>query len=254
MKRSLWALLLLGAGLSAGTPARAELDEVGLLNAEIQASACARYHQLFAAYDLEFLVPDLRTTVLERVGTQGASEAQLDRLERLYDAIRVDSAEAGLEASSRKAELNRGRLAVLQGQAEEVLAFCDRRRFSLHLLQSPRQQDGQGLDKATMDRLGQVIQQCGIDSALAKEYGFGQLFPNYRKVTMDNAERHEATDSQMEELARRFELGVVEGQNWPFEWELEQEWVEKSDEYRNQREAEFAESYKKCATETFHER
>ena len=72
MRRMLLALVVGGVLLSPSS-AGAELDEIAMTSAEIQAFACARYHQMFVAYDLEFLVPDLREVWLESARAQGAS-------------------------------------------------------------------------------------------------------------------------------------------------------------------------------------
>ncbi len=245
MKRSL-LMLLLGASLSAGTPARAELDEIGLMNAEIQASACARYYQLFAAYDLEFLVPDLRATVLGRVSAQGASEAQLDHLERLYDATRARAAEFGLEPGSRKPELDRAYLAILQREADIAMEACDRKHFSLYFLQPPPA-DQPGVDKDMLRRLREHTYQCGMDSALSAGYGFDSLYPDYREVTLENARRHGASDSQIEEIGRRFEEGVLKGGPWVEDWDDEIALMASDEEYRVDRENVFGQSYGECA-------
>ncbi len=248
MRRSLLALLLLGAGLWAGTPARAELDEIGLLNAEIQASACARYHQLFAAYDLEFLVPDLRTTVLGRIRAQRPSEAQFGHLERLYDATRVQSADSGLKAGSRKAELSRGLLEVLQVEAEGVLGFCD--RWVFHPSQVQPAPEEPGLEKHQMENLASLASMCGYASLLTTRYEFDELYPEYREILLDNVRRLGANEGQIQELDRYFDEGVLEAERSGRDWDREISSLQ--DEYtRNWTIEMLAEKYQMCATEDF---
>ena len=98
-----------------------------MTSAEIQTFACARYQQMYLAYDLEFLVPGIRGTLLDKARERGASTAQA----ALYDGTRHRAAEAGLGSGSRKATLNKGLLARLEHEAEVALDACGREIFSL---------------------------------------------------------------------------------------------------------------------------
>lgn len=252
--------VVLGAALLAVLPARegiaevAELDEIALLNAEIHVAACARYDQFFSAYDLAFLVPELRETVLGRIGEQGASAAQRDRLARLYDATLAESAASGLAAGSRKAELTPARLAVLEAEADRVLAFCDRWVFTLAQVRPAPEEPAPEERKAssnTMDRLRWLVWQCGLTSVFSSKSGFDSLYPNFREVTLENARRHNASEAQIEELAQRFDESVLTAQNVDTDWEAERQKIEHDNEHRQYVEKDLDQSYSYCASENF---
>lgn len=245
MGRSIFAAVL-GLGVLGAAPAEAELDDVALVNAEIQTAACARYHQLFAAYDLAFLVPELRATVLSRIADQGASEAQLSDLKRLYDDTRASAAAGGFAAGSRKAALNRGHLAILEAEAEAALTFCDRRVFALsHLRPAPKEP---GVNAETMYLLSRLAKDCGFSSFFSSRYEFSELYPDFRKVTLENARRQGASDVQIHKLTEDFDEGTLSGQE---SWQGDNiELLELADkDGRIALERIYAESYQRCATQ-----
>jgi hypothetical protein len=208
MGRSIFATVL-SLGLLGAGPAEAELDEFAMTNWEMVAAACAKYQQIFAAYGLETLFPDLEGQILGHARDQEASDDQLAVLERRFAEGQRAALDAGYAPGSRVDEVDKVRLEYLQGRADQVEDICTRSYQSLALMGAQPVDDG-GLDEQAMKSWRTRAYRCGRNQEVYYSKGFEEELPNLMFETLGNARAQGASNRQVEELAQEYERGRVE--------------------------------------------
>jgi hypothetical protein len=210
MGRSVFAAIL-GLGLFGAAPAEAELDEFAMTNWEMVAAACAKYQQIFAAYGLETLFPDLEGQILGHARDQEASDDQLAVLERRFAEGQRAALDAGYAPGGRADQVDKARLEYLQGRADQVEDICTRSYQSLALMAAQPVDDG-GLSNLDMISWRSRAAFCGRQEASADRRGFHDRIPNLKAETLGHAKGEGASDRQMDELAQAYERGRSEQQ------------------------------------------